>query len=215
MDRGQEATGSAIDDVSSVLPGSALTESCQSLHVAPDRTGIRFVLLRQRVRLGGLLLRQIESPNGRFDHCVPRRPKLLSSRSQKQGAVIRSVGVERSANGVHRCRPRCLNRRTHVTAPEAGHVLKPPDDVIPAHRSEQEHIDGSLTPNSCAVSDPDHTSRRYLNRRFPLTKRRISGRWTRTCPRSPIATKPSSLRLVIARETVSRRTCSICASSSW
>src|SRR5687767_5042393 len=58
VDRGQEATGGAIEHVPSVLPGCALTESCQSLHVAPDRTRVRLVRFRQRVRLGGLLLRQ-------------------------------------------------------------------------------------------------------------------------------------------------------------
>jgi len=29
-----------------------------------------------------------------------------------------------------------------MAAPEAGHVLKPPDDGVPAHRSIQEHIEG-------------------------------------------------------------------------
>src|SRR3954468_19001816 len=57
VDRGEEATGGAVEDEASVLPGCALTESRQSLHVAPDRTGIRLVLLREDVRLRGLLLR--------------------------------------------------------------------------------------------------------------------------------------------------------------
>src|SRR6266581_4185400 len=55
VDRGDEATGGAIEYVPTVLPGRALTESRQSLHVAPDGTGIRLVLLRQCVRLRGLL----------------------------------------------------------------------------------------------------------------------------------------------------------------
>src|SRR4051812_12753817 len=131
MDRGQETAGGAIEDVPSVLPGRLLTESRQSLHVAPDGTGIRLVFFRYRVRLRGLLPRQIESLNGRLNHCVSIASKLLGSGSQKQGAIIRSVGVERSADAIHRRRPRRLNRRTHVAAPEAGHVLKPPDDVIP------------------------------------------------------------------------------------
>ena len=29
-----------------------------------------------------------------------------------------------------------------MPAPEAGHVLEAPDDVIPAHRAKQEHIEG-------------------------------------------------------------------------
>ena len=100
MGRGQEAAGGAIDDVPSVLPGRALTESCQALHVAPDRTGIRLVFFRQRVRLGGLLLRDVDSPNGRFNHCVPCASKLLGCGSQEQGSVTRSVGVECCTNGV-------------------------------------------------------------------------------------------------------------------
>src|ERR1700736_3947116 len=68
VDRGEEATGSAIEAEPSVLPGCALTESGQSLHVAPHRTGIRLVLLRECVRLSGLLLRQIQSLHGRVDH---------------------------------------------------------------------------------------------------------------------------------------------------
>jgi len=98
MDRGQEAAGGAIDDVSSVLPGSALTESRQSLHVAPYRTGIRLVFFRQPICLGGLLLRQIESPNGRLNHCFPIASEFLGCGSQEQGSIIRSVGVERSAH---------------------------------------------------------------------------------------------------------------------
>src|SRR5689334_7906724 len=47
VNRGQEAAGGAIENVASVLPGRVLTESCQSLHVAPDRTGIRLVFFRQ------------------------------------------------------------------------------------------------------------------------------------------------------------------------
>src|SRR4029077_11968548 len=38
VDRGEEAAGGAIEREASVLPGRALTVSCQSLHVAPDRT---------------------------------------------------------------------------------------------------------------------------------------------------------------------------------
>jgi hypothetical protein len=61
VNRGQEATGGAIKRESSVLPGRALTQTCEPLHVAPDRTGIRLVRFRQVVRLAGVLLRQLES----------------------------------------------------------------------------------------------------------------------------------------------------------
>ena len=88
MDRGQEATGGAIESEPSVLPGRALTETRQSLHVAPDGTGIRLELLRERVRLGGLLLRQIESLNGRLEHRVARRPEFLGRGPQEHGAIV-------------------------------------------------------------------------------------------------------------------------------
>ncbi len=61
MDRGQEATGSAIEGEPSVLPGRALAQTCEPLHVAPDRAGIRLVCFRQVVRLSGVLLRQLKS----------------------------------------------------------------------------------------------------------------------------------------------------------
>src|SRR2546425_5155939 len=142
VDRGQEATGGAIEGVSSILPGRPLTESRQSLDVTPHRTGIALLRLRQRVRLRGLLLRHFQSPNGHVDHCVPRASKLLGCGSQEKGSVMRSVRVERCANAVQRRRPRRLNRRAHVAAPEASHVLKPPNHVISAHMSIQKHVEG-------------------------------------------------------------------------
>src|SRR6185295_2047615 len=62
VDRGQEATGGAVENEAAILPGCALTKTRQPLHVAPNGTGVRLVRFRQRVRLGGLLQRQIESP---------------------------------------------------------------------------------------------------------------------------------------------------------
>src|SRR3954447_17355239 len=53
----QEAAGGLVERESSVLPGRMLTESRQPLHVTPERAGIRLVLLRQCVRLRGLLAR--------------------------------------------------------------------------------------------------------------------------------------------------------------
>src|SRR5439155_13063391 len=53
VDRGEEATGGAIEGEPSVLPGCALTQSREPLHVAPDRAGIRLVLFSHCVRLGG------------------------------------------------------------------------------------------------------------------------------------------------------------------
>jgi hypothetical protein len=69
------------------------------------------VLFRQRVRLDGLLLRQIESPHNRLEHRIPRRSEFLGSGPQDQGAVIRGVCVEGCTNAVEGRRPRLLNRR--------------------------------------------------------------------------------------------------------
>ena len=112
VDRGEEATGGAIEREPSVLPGRALTESRQSLHVAPDGTGIRLVLLRQRVRLRGLLLRHIQSPNGRVEHRVARRLRA-------PGTWPAGAGCGRS-----RCRRRVRRERrqaTSSTRPESTH----------------------------------------------------------------------------------------------
>src|SRR6185503_5797543 len=100
VDRGEEATGGTIEDEPSVLPGRALTESCQALHESPDRARIRLVFFRQRVRLGGLLLRHFSAPNGRFEHRVPRRSEFLGGGAQEQGAVIRGVVVESCTDSV-------------------------------------------------------------------------------------------------------------------
>src|SRR5690606_5086023 len=47
VDRGEETAGGAVEGEAAVLPGRALTESCQSLHIAPHGPGIRLVLLRE------------------------------------------------------------------------------------------------------------------------------------------------------------------------
>ena len=121
VNRGEEATGGAIEREASVLPGCALTETCQPLHVTPDRTGIRLVLLRQRVRLGGLLLRQIESLHGRVEHRVARVPELLGRRTQEQGAFGSGVGVERVAD----LRRVTLSTPPESTRPRAGAGSRP------------------------------------------------------------------------------------------
>ncbi len=100
VDRGVEAPGGTIEDVASVLPGRALTESRQALHESPDRAGVRLVFFRQRVRLGGVLLRDFSLAYGRLEHRVPRRSEFLGSGAQEQGAVIRGVVVEGCTNAV-------------------------------------------------------------------------------------------------------------------
>ena len=105
-----------VESEPSVLPGCALTESCQSLHVAPDRAGIRLVLLRQRVRLRGLLLRQIESLHDRIEHRVTRRTELQGDGPQEQSAIDGRVGVEGRANGIQAM----SSTRPESTLPRAG-----------------------------------------------------------------------------------------------
>jgi hypothetical protein len=123
--RGEEATGGAVEGEPSVLPGGALTESGQSLRVAPQRPGIRLVRVRQRVRLGSLLLRYIQSLHDCLEDRVARWSEFLRHRSLEHGAIRGGVGVEGCAHAIQGCRPRVLNRRPDVPAPEAGHVLKP------------------------------------------------------------------------------------------
>jgi hypothetical protein len=142
VDRGQEAAGGAIEKESSVLPGRVLTQSRESLHVTPHGSGIRLVLLGQRVRLRGLLLRQIKSRRDRIEHRVACRPELLGDGPQDHGAISGGVRVKGDLDVIERGRPRLLNRRADVPAPEAGHVLKPPDHMIQAHGPKQEQIQG-------------------------------------------------------------------------
>ncbi len=68
---------------------------------------------------------------------------------------MRGVGVEGRANRLERAGPRVLNRRAHVSAPEADHVLKAPDDVVPAHGAEQEHIQGQGGGTDIAVPEDE------------------------------------------------------------
>src|SRR6476469_5492944 len=110
VDRREEATCGAIEREPSVLPRRALTETRQSLHVPPDRTWIRLELLRERVRLSGLLLRQIEPLHGRLDHRVARWSKLLGHGPKNLGAIVRGICVECCAHVVERRCPRLLNR---------------------------------------------------------------------------------------------------------
>src|SRR3954447_16711940 len=110
VDRREEATGGAIEREPSVLPGRALTQSSESLHVAPHGTWIRLELLCEGVRLGGLLLRHIESLNGHVKHRVAGWPEFLRHGTQDPGPIVRGVRVECCADVVQRRRPRILNR---------------------------------------------------------------------------------------------------------
>src|ERR1700737_4621448 len=105
VDRGEKATGSAIEAEPSVLPGCALTESGQSLHLAPDGPGVRLVLLCERVRLGGVLLRHVESLHDRLKDRFARRTEFLGGRPQDRGALEDGIGVEGGADVIERCGP--------------------------------------------------------------------------------------------------------------
>src|SRR5438874_1158870 len=91
VDRRKEATGGAIEGEPSVLPGCALTQTRQPLHVAPNGTGVRFVLFRQRKRLRGLLLRHIESLYGRVEHRGARGTEFLGHGPLEFGLIVRGV----------------------------------------------------------------------------------------------------------------------------
>ena len=116
MDRGQEAAGGAIEGEPSVLPGRALAQSREPLHVAPDRTGIRLVCFRQFVRLGGLLLRQLQSLHDRIDDRVTRRPELLGRGPQEDEAIVRGVGVQGAADAARAS----WSRRPESSHPRVG-----------------------------------------------------------------------------------------------
>ncbi len=73
----QEAAGGADECEPSVLPGRPLADTRQPLDVPADRAGIRLMLLRHEVRLGGLLDRQVDPLGDGVDHRLARRTKLL------------------------------------------------------------------------------------------------------------------------------------------
>ena len=77
LHRGEETAGGAIEREARVLPGRALAETCQPLHVPPDRAGIRLVLFRQHEGVGGELPRQLQSLDRRLDHLLTGRAELL------------------------------------------------------------------------------------------------------------------------------------------
>src|SRR5919198_2002672 len=117
VNRSQEAAGGAVEGEALILPGRALTESCQSLHESPDRSRIRFEPFREPEGLGSLLLRQLQSRRGRIENLLAVCPKFMGGRPMNDGAIVREVRVESSAHGVKRIRPRFMDRRSNMTAP--------------------------------------------------------------------------------------------------
>jgi hypothetical protein len=98
VDRGEEAAGSLVEREPSVLPGCALTESCQSLRISPDRARVRLMLFRQRVRLGSLFARQLKSLCDRIEHhhdpALHERACELRAESMRQARERRVNRVE-------------------------------------------------------------------------------------------------------------------------
>src|SRR3984893_2909496 len=155
VDRGEEAAGGAVEGEAAVLPGCALAQSSQTLHVSPDGTRIRLVLLRERICLGGLLLRQFKSLCDRAEYRLSRRTDLLGASPQENRAIAGGIGIESCTDGVERCRPCVLYRCPHVPAAEASYVLKAPDDVIATNGPKQKHIQGEGGGSDIAVPEDE------------------------------------------------------------
>src|SRR5262249_45295229 len=130
VDRGDEATGRAVENEPTVLPRRALTEPSQSLRIAPDGTWVRLVRFCQCLRLRGLLLRHIQPLPRPVQNRVTCWTKFLRGSPQNQGVIVSGVGVECCTDAIERIRPCLLNRRPHVSAPEAGHVLKSQNQMV-------------------------------------------------------------------------------------
>src|SRR5262245_5051068 len=164
MDRCQEAAGCAIEGEPAILPGCALAQTREPLHVTPDGTGIRLECFRQRVRLGGVLLRQLESLYSRVNNRVTRWPEFLGRGPQEDEAIVRGVGDEGGPDTVEGCGPGLLNRRAHMSAPEADDVLKAPDNVVCTNRAEQKDIQGEGGGTDVAVPENESAEQTGMRR---------------------------------------------------
>ena len=74
------------------------------------------MLFRQRVRLRGLLPRQIESLRDRIEYRVARRTELQGGGPLEQRAIDGRVGVEGRADGIQAM----SSTRPESTPPRAG-----------------------------------------------------------------------------------------------
>src|ERR1700730_16995309 len=95
VDRGKEAAGGAVESEAAVLPGCALAQSSQTLYVSPDGTWIRLVLLRERICLSGLLLRQFKSLRDRAEYRLSRRTDLLGASPQEARTIAGGIVIDR------------------------------------------------------------------------------------------------------------------------
>jgi hypothetical protein len=118
VNRGQESARGTVEGEAMILPGCALTESCQSLHIAPDGPGIRLELLRQSVGVGGLIPRQLQSRRDRIEHLLARGPSswAVARRSMaRSSARLASSSVRTdSSESVHAAcidAPTCRRRK--------------------------------------------------------------------------------------------------------
>ena len=106
MDRGEQAAGRLIEREPRVLPGRALAESRQPLHVAPHRPRVRLERVRQAVRLERLLPRQVESRRRSLENLLARRAEFLAGGPQDPRAIVVEADgiwkprVEEEASGI-------------------------------------------------------------------------------------------------------------------
>ena len=68
--------------------------------LAPSCDGDADALTNDVVRFAGLLLRQIESLNGRLEHRIARRPELLRGCAQDLRPIVGGITVQCCADVV-------------------------------------------------------------------------------------------------------------------
>ena len=78
-----------------------------------------------------------------------------------------------------------MNRRTNVPAPKAGHMVKPPDDVIRAHGAKQEHIQGQGGGTDVAVPEHEAAEQPGLRTVGGVVEDRLPSTRNRNMSRSP------------------------------
>ena len=139
--RRQEAARRAVEREAAVLPGRALAEACQPLRVTPDRP--RIVL-----DASAMSYASAASFRGSRAASSPPESRRRASREFRGG----SSPHHRAIGSRIRIQRLTARRRGYVhaswivaptmDAPEPGHVLEAPDDVIRAHDAKQEHVQG-------------------------------------------------------------------------
>ena len=166
MDRGQKTAGGAIECEPTILPGRALTrvESGPARNPRRSEDSSRAVP-PARMPAAALLLRQLESLCSRV-RAPPRAsgPSSWDVARRSIGAIVGGVGIEEALHGHPRMPSTPPESTPHVPAPEAGDVLKAPDDVIAAHSAEQKHIQGQGGGPDVAVPEDEPAEQTSVRR---------------------------------------------------